>query len=239
MALRNQPYLPLYVQDYLTDEKLNMCSAATQGVYIKILCIMHKSDEYGKILLKQKDKQNGKQIENFASKLARLLPFETDIILDALYELIDEKVVYIEGDSLCQKRMIKDEKLSFIRSNAGSLGGKKTQGFAKANAQAKSQANSEYESEYVNEYDNKELIKVWISTFGRNPNLLEQEETEKHFKEFGVDKTKRIYKEAYKKGFRNIFKLTEQLNPDGSIKPKDGETPKPYYNRNPLAGIGK
>jgi len=93
------------------------------------------------------------------------------------------------------------------------------------------------ESDNVN--DNGNIIKVWISTFGRNPNLLEQEETEKHFKEFGVDKTKRIYKEAYKKGFRNIFKLTEQLNPDGSIKPKDGETPKPHYNRNPLAGIGQ
>jgi hypothetical protein len=96
-----------------------------------------------------------------------------------------------------------------------------------------------HDNESDNVHDNGNIIKVWISTFGRNPNLMEQEETEKHFKEFGIDKTKRIYKEAYKKGFRNIFKLTEQLNPDGSIKPKDGETPKPHYNRNPLAGIGQ
>ena len=35
MALRNQPYIPLYVQDFLTDEKLNQCSPASQGIYIK------------------------------------------------------------------------------------------------------------------------------------------------------------------------------------------------------------
>ena len=57
MALRDQPYLPLYVQDFLTDEKLIECSASATGVYIRVMCIMHKSDPYGMILLKQKDKQ--------------------------------------------------------------------------------------------------------------------------------------------------------------------------------------
>jgi len=61
MALRDQPYLPLYVQDYLTDEKLNECSPATQGVYIKLLCVLHKMEEYGTILLKQKRKQKVSQ----------------------------------------------------------------------------------------------------------------------------------------------------------------------------------
>lgn len=148
MALRNQPYLPLYCQDYLTDEKLNMCSASSQGVYIKIMCIMHKSEEYGKILLKQKDKQTTKQIKNFAYKLAKLLPFTYKIIEPALTELIDEKVLYIEGDNLCQKRMIKDEKISFLRSKAGFKGGKTTQ-FAKAKDQATSENASEYGNEYI------------------------------------------------------------------------------------------
>ena len=43
MALRDQPYLPLYVQDFLTDEKLAECSAMATGVYIRLMCIMHKS----------------------------------------------------------------------------------------------------------------------------------------------------------------------------------------------------
>ena len=58
MALRNQPYFPLYVQDFMTDEKLNECSAKANGIYIRLMCIMHKSEEYGTILLKQKYKQN-------------------------------------------------------------------------------------------------------------------------------------------------------------------------------------
>lgn len=152
MALRDQPYLPLYIQDFLTDEKLNECSAAATGVYIKIMCLMHKNDPYGKVLLKQKDKQSGEQIPDFASKFARILPYDLPTILSALRELISEKVVYLEGDFLCQKRMIRDNEISLIRSNSGSKGGKKTQEknnfFAKANDKAKKQANSEYENEY-------------------------------------------------------------------------------------------
>ncbi|MEN8123256.1 MAG: hypothetical protein ABFS35_23165 [Bacteroidota bacterium] len=152
MALRNQPYLPLYVQDYLTDEKLNMCSLATQGVYIKIMCIMHKSEEYGVILLKQKDKQTGKQIKNFALKLAKLLPIMVDDILSAITELIEEQVLFIDGEKLCQKRMIKDNDISEKRSEAGSKGGKRTQ-FAKA----KSEANTEIEDEIEDEIEIKKI----------------------------------------------------------------------------------
>jgi len=144
MALRNQPYLPLYVQDYLTDEKLNMCSPATQGIYIKIMCVMHKSKEYGVILLKQKDKQKSSTCLNFAYKFAKILPFTIDDIEAAINELLDEDVLQLDGDKLIQKRMVRDNKISIIRSKAGSKGGKKTQSFAKA----KSKANSEYEYEY-------------------------------------------------------------------------------------------
>jgi|WetSurMetagenome_2_1015567.scaffolds.fasta_scaffold22974_7 hypothetical protein len=165
MALRDQPYLPLYVQDFLTDEKLNECSAKSVGVYIKIMCVMHKSDDYGKILLKQKDKIGANNIENFSLKLTKHLPFSKIIIEESIKELIDEKVLYIDNDMLCQKRMIKDNGLSLLRSEIGKIGGKKTQ-FAnklgkaniKAKAKAKEQPNTEYEIEYVNE-----LIKnAWI-----------------------------------------------------------------------------
>ncbi len=123
MALRDQPYFPLYVQDFLTDEKLNCCSAATQGVYIKILCILHKQEEYGCILFKQKDKQTDDKLKNFALKFAKLLPFDSDTIHDALIELVDEGVLIIDGDKLYQKRMVKDGKISLSRSMAGKTGG--------------------------------------------------------------------------------------------------------------------
>lgn len=159
MALRDQPYLPLYVQDYLTDEKLNMCSLSTQGVYIKIMCLFHKSDTYGGILLKQKDKQNSSTTLNFALKIAKLLPIPLQDINDAIGELLDEKVLTIDGDFMFQKRMIKDNEISIKRADSGKKGGIKSQSKNKPNkdqnasnfAPAKNEAKHEYENEYENE----------------------------------------------------------------------------------------
>jgi hypothetical protein len=155
MALRDQPYLPLYVQDFLTDEKLVECSAAATGVYIRLMCIMHKSEHYGKILLKQKHKQTSEQIKNFALMIAKQMPYDTNVIFDSLKELVDENVLYIEGDFLLQKRMVKDCDTSLKRSSAGQSGGKKTQEktkhFASHFAKAKTQANTENEIEITNE----------------------------------------------------------------------------------------
>lgn len=135
MALRDQPYLPLYVQDFLTDEKLIECSASATGVYIRIMCIMHKSEPYGVVLLKQKDKQTDNQIQNFALKLLRSLPYDLNTIISGLNELISEGVLQLENDELHQKRMIKDFAISKVRKEAGKKGGEKTQ-FAKANIEA-------------------------------------------------------------------------------------------------------
>lgn len=151
MALRDQPYLPLYVQDFLTDEKLMECSASATGVYIRIMCVMHKSEVYGKILLKQKDKQTGDQIKNFALKLAKHLPYDLDTVLSGIIELCQEKCLVIEGDSLVQKRMVNDGELSLIRSESGQKGGKTTQTKNKKFAKAKDEANTENEINIENE----------------------------------------------------------------------------------------
>lgn len=150
MALRDQPYFPLYVQDYLTDEKLNMCSASSQGIYIKIMCLLHKSNPYGTILLKQKDKQNSSTCLNFACKFARLLPFELLELELAVCELIEEGVLTIDGDTLYQKRMVRDNKISEIRSDSGKKGGIKTQKKNNRFAKAKLKQNTEYEYEDEN-----------------------------------------------------------------------------------------
>lgn len=148
MALKDQPYLPLYIQDIMTDEKLNECSAATHGIYIKgIMCLMHKSENYGKLLLKQKFKQSYKQIPkhvlehllerlpdvllsdlhktclDFAVMLERHLPYKIEEIFTALVELLTENVCQLEGDFLVQKRMVKDYEISVKRSKSGKIGG--------------------------------------------------------------------------------------------------------------------
>jgi len=150
MALRDQPYLPLYIQDYMTDEKLNECSAEANGVYIRVMFLMHKSEKYGKILLNQKHKQTDNQISNFASMFAKHFPYSFDEILRGLTELNNEKVIFFDGDYICQKRMIRDGQLSEIRSIAGKKGGKKVYEIGEDFAIAKSQANTENENEYYN-----------------------------------------------------------------------------------------
>ena len=158
MALRNQPYIPLYVQDYLTDEKLSMCSWATQGVYIKLLCLLHKSEPYGTILLKQNDKQHLDFASNFASKIMKLLPIEKDILIAAITELVNEKCLTIEGDKLFQRRMVRDNEISIIRSETGKKGGLKTQKIAKAKIKAKHENEDENENVIINDNDNKNMI---------------------------------------------------------------------------------
>jgi hypothetical protein len=170
MSLRNQPYLPLYVDDFLSDEKLVFCSAAATGVYIRLMCLMHKSEEYGKILLKQKFKQTTKQdesnLKNFASQLAVQMPYDYQTILFALEELVGSKVLQEEPCAISQRRMVKDNEISEKRAEAGKKGGektlgkkpkvppensKKTKNFASDFAQAKMQANYGNENVIGNE----------------------------------------------------------------------------------------
>lgn len=196
MALRDQPYLPLYVQDFLTDEKLIECSASTTGIYIRLMCIMHKSDDYGKILLKQKDKQNGEQILNFALKLARQMPYQTDEIQEALKELIEEGVLHIENNVLYQKRMVHDNLISEKRAISGQKGGQFAQAKFKANIEAKDQANTEIENEY--EIENKSAFVNTNKYAGENFDLsFVCEDYQRCFKTW-ID-----YRQSGKKPFRN------------------------------------
>jgi len=169
MARKDKPYLPLYIQDFMTDEKLNECSAAATGVYIRIMCVMHKSEPYGTILLKQKYKQTDrqefkqmdKQIFYFACQLAKNLPYQISVIAEGLQELVNEGCLQIEGDLLKQKRMFEDGILSSKRSLSGSKGGSTTQGksshFAKAKVQANIEANSDIETDIA--YTKENVLK--------------------------------------------------------------------------------
>lgn len=123
MALRDQPYFPLYVQDYLTDEKLNMCGLASQGLYIKILCLLHKQEKYGAILLQQKRKQIEDKKVFFVDYISKQIPVQREIIAECLTELIDEGVLTMDDEMLYQKRMVRDGEISKIRQKAGNRSG--------------------------------------------------------------------------------------------------------------------
>lgn len=155
MARKDKPYLALYVQDLLTDERLINCSPSSHGVYLRLLCILHKQETYGKILLKQKHKQTVKQIKNFASYIKKQMPFSEDEISDGITELFEEGVISIDGDCLFQKRMVSDYELSNTRSKSGKEGGLKTQLKNKKFAKAKVEANADIDIDSDTEDENE------------------------------------------------------------------------------------
>src|SRR5574344_791548 len=63
-SLSDMPYLQLYAQDFLSDEKLAKCSASATGVYIRLLCILHKSKPYGTLRITELDKLNAEKYSN-------------------------------------------------------------------------------------------------------------------------------------------------------------------------------
>ena len=160
MALTDNPYLPLYVRDWLTSNKLSTCSALSHGVLINIMCVMHRENEYGKILLKQKFKQKDKQILNFALQLAKMVALDVAELDAGITELIDENVLVIEGDFLINPRMVKDAEISGKRAISGSKGGEKTQKnnnkFALHFAKPNFKANSDIENKNENEIQEEE-----------------------------------------------------------------------------------
>lgn len=174
MALSDQPYLPLYVKDILTDEKLIECSASSYGVYMLLLCLLHKEKDYGRMYLKQKYKQTLSKSESkseakmFAEMLSRRMPFDVLTIESAISELHEEGVISIDHGVLSQKRMVKDGQVSSARSAAGKKGGeqKSKQTVKQKSKQnqsktlSKSKANSVNENEYVNENAVETVIEI-------------------------------------------------------------------------------
>ena len=235
MALRDQPYLPLYVQDFLTDEKLMECSASATGVYIRVLCIMHKSDEYGTILLKQKDKQTDNQIKNFALKLAKYLPYNADEIMSGILELLNEGVLQSGGDKLIQKRMVKDNEISIIRAKSGKKGGDKNP-FAKAKIKAKVKAKSQAKSEIEDINENRSLIDIeWCKwkefkkaefNFKYKSEISEQASKTELINLSGNDEeiAIKIIQQSMANGWKGFFKLknngTERTNNKGGATPE-------------------
>ncbi len=172
MTLRDQPYLPLYIQDFMTDEKLIECSALATGVYIRLMCIMHKSKDYGSVLLKQKYRQTNKQSNNFALQLDRQMPYSINEIQSGIEELISEEVILLGTDRLTQPRMVKDNDISLKRSAAGKKGGESTQ-LAKAKPESNSEANSEDENKSINRIELREKIfKSEVFTFKNYPHSM-------------------------------------------------------------------
>lgn len=140
-------YLKFNTKDYRTDHNVCNCSASANGVYVFLLCVLFESPVKGKytfkedvlknfaqILPKQNNEQTNEQIKQqiknicslIAPQLSKHLPFTISEIENGMQELLENNVLYLEGNSLCQKRMIKDAKTTKARTDTGKKGGEST-----------------------------------------------------------------------------------------------------------------
>ena len=110
------PAFQFYPSDWRSDNGVQALSYFERGVWFEILCLMHESEQRGKLLL------NGKPMSD--EVLARLLGLDKQILTKALTTLLEYGVASRDDDgSLFSRRMIRDENLRLIRTESGKKGG--------------------------------------------------------------------------------------------------------------------
>lgn len=110
------PAFQFYPADWRKDPGVQSLSFHDRGVWFEILCLMHESEQRGRLLL------NGKPMPDEA--LARLLGLDKQILTKTVTTLIEYGVASRSEDgALVNRRMVRDENLRVIRQNAGKLGG--------------------------------------------------------------------------------------------------------------------
>ncbi len=96
------PAFQFYPSDWRSDNGVQSLNYYERGVWFEILCLMHESDQRGKLLL------NGKAMPDEA--LARLLGLDKQVLLKTLATLLDFGICSRdESGVLFNRRMVKDE----------------------------------------------------------------------------------------------------------------------------------
>ncbi len=111
------PFLKFFPDEYLSDEKLRLCSSAARGLWTDIICLMHKSVRRGYL-----QQSSGKPYS--LEQIARINGHPTDEVSQWLQELIDAGA-FSANDTmvLFSRRMVKEHGIYLARKSAGQKGG--------------------------------------------------------------------------------------------------------------------
>lgn len=111
------PALQFYVGDWRKDLGVQSLTFKDRGIWFEMLCLMHESEDRGKLVLK------GKAITD--DHIARILGLDNQIFKDTLTSLLESGVAVRDPDSgaIMSKRMVKDENIRKVRKECGKQGG--------------------------------------------------------------------------------------------------------------------
>lgn len=130
------PYIPFFTADWLADEKLRLCSLAARGLWMDLLCLMHKCDRRG--FLQQ---VNGQPYSH--EQIARIAGCSSDEVAHMLQELISSGVASVSDTGVIfSRRMMREEQLRECRSVAGRRGAEVTNSLPAVLPRQKSQQNA-------------------------------------------------------------------------------------------------
>jgi hypothetical protein len=118
MAAKKQPWFAFYPDDHLSDERLVLCSLAAQGLWARLLCLMHKNDRRGYLCvgdspLTPEQLARASASGCSAEEVTRLL---TELLHSGVASVSDTGVVY-------SRRMVREERKRRLCSEAGRKGG--------------------------------------------------------------------------------------------------------------------
>ncbi len=206
--MSKDPAFLFYPGDYLRDTQI--LSEAVQVSYDRIMC-----EHMRNICITQKQL-------NFLTK--KLSKDEKEDLLMVLTKVNGGYQIAWVAESIVKRRAYS------ISRSENRTGKKKNTSTSYDNHMENEDVN---ENVIVYEYDNKNetinILKLWISTFGKNPSIPEQDETIKLLTKYGKDKTYKIMYQANLDGFKKIKTLVNALDENGNIKAKDknnGRIPK-------------
>lgn len=113
-----KPSFQFYPQDWRSDPGLRTCSLEERGFWIELLCIMHDSPRRGVLLL-----PNGEPLQ--PDDIARLIGVHRKTSDRLIAELLRRGVASQEesNGAIFSRRMVRDEHISQVRRDSGSLGG--------------------------------------------------------------------------------------------------------------------
>lgn len=111
------PAFQFYPGDWRKDMGVQSLSFHDRGVWWEMLCLMHESEQRGVLVL------NGSAMT--PASLARLLGLDIQILSTTLTSLLTSGVAsqFEDSGAIYSRRMVRDEKLRKIRSEAGNKGG--------------------------------------------------------------------------------------------------------------------
>lgn len=110
------PWLKFWVVDWLNEPSLRFCSRGARSLWMDMLCLMHMATPYGHLT------RNGVAVD--ANGLAKLVGDRLEEVTPLLEELEREKVFSKDAEGrIFSRRMVKEDHIRQVRSDAGRLGG--------------------------------------------------------------------------------------------------------------------